>query len=51
MDLFHFREESQGSVLWHEKGWNLVQKLMLYMRATHDDEGNKESNRREILNR
>ena len=21
MDLFHFREESPGSVFWHEKGW------------------------------
>ena len=23
MDLFHFREESPGSVFWHEKGWAL----------------------------
>ena len=21
MDLFHFREESPGSVFWHQKGW------------------------------
>ena len=27
MDLFHFREESPGSVFWHEKGWHLFQKL------------------------
>ena len=33
MDLFHFREESPGSVFWHEKGWNLFQKLISYMRA------------------
>ena len=32
MDLFHFREESPGSVFWHEKGWNLFQKLIDYMR-------------------
>ena len=32
MDLFHFREESPGSVFWHEKGWNLFQKLISYMR-------------------
>ena len=25
MDLFHFREESPGSVFWHQKGWSLFQ--------------------------
>ena len=34
MDLFHFREESPGSVFWHEKGWALFQKLINYMRET-----------------
>ena len=33
MYLFHFREESPGSVFWHEKGWILFQKLVDYMRA------------------
>ena len=28
MDLFHFREESPGSVFWHEKGWLLFQRLI-----------------------
>jgi threonyl-tRNA synthetase len=28
MDLFHFREESPGSVFWHEKGWLLFQRLV-----------------------
>ena len=32
MDLFHFREESPGSVFWHEKGWTLFQRLVEYMR-------------------
>ena len=27
MDLFHFREESPGSVFWHEKGWKLISKV------------------------
>ena len=27
MDLFHFREESPGSVFWHEKGWNVISKI------------------------
>ena len=33
MDLFHFREDSPGAVFWHEKGWNLFQKLIDFMRA------------------
>ncbi|MDP6162871.1 MAG: hypothetical protein QF837_09375, partial [Acidimicrobiales bacterium] len=32
MDLFHFREESPGSVFWHEKGWALFQKLINFMK-------------------
>jgi len=36
MDLFHFREESPGSVFWHEKGWKLFQKLINYMRARQE---------------
>ena len=36
MDLFHFREESPGSVFWHEKGWALFQKLIDYMRMKQD---------------
>ena len=27
MDLFHFREESPGSVFWHEKGCGLISKI------------------------
>ncbi len=51
MDLFHFREESPGSVFWHEKGWNLFQKLISYMRAKQDEAGYKEINTPEILDR
>ena len=36
MDLFHFREESPGSVFWHEKGWNLFQRLVEYMRLNKE---------------
>ena len=36
MDLFHFREESPGSVFWHQKGWSLFQKLVSYMRMKQD---------------
>ena len=51
MDLFHFREESPGSVFWHEKGWNLFQKLISYMRNKQDKAGYKEINTPEILDR
>ena len=51
MDLFHFREESPGSVFWHEKGWNLFQKLISFMRMKQDLAGYKEINTPEILDR
>ncbi len=51
MDLFHFREESPGSVFWHEKGWSLFQKLVNYMRAKQKVAGYKEINTPEILDR
>jgi len=51
MDLFHFREESPGAVFWHEKGWNLFQKLIDYMRAKQKIAGYKEINTPEILDR
>ena len=43
-DLFHFREESPGSVFWHEKGWLLFQRLVEYMRAKQRLAGYKEIN-------
>ena len=51
MDLFHFREESPGSVFWHQKGWNLFQKLISYMRKKQDIAGYKEINTPEILDK
>jgi threonyl-tRNA synthetase len=51
MDLFHFREESPGSVFWHEKGWALFQKLINYMRSKQDFAGYKEVNTPEVLDR
>ena len=49
MDLFHFREESPGSVFWHEKGWLLFQRLVEYMRAKQRLAGYKEINTPELL--
>ena len=51
MDLFHFREESPGSVFWHEKGWSLFQKLIDYMRMKQNIAGYKEINTPEVLDR
>ena len=51
MDLFHFREESPGSVFWHQKGWKLFQKLVSYMREKQNYAGYDEINTPEILDR
>ena len=32
MDLFHFQEEAQGSVFWHDKGYRIWQELEQYIR-------------------
>jgi len=51
MDLFHFREESPGSVFWHEKGWLLFQRLIEYMRTKQRFAGYKEINTPELLDK
>jgi len=51
MDLFHFREDSPGTVFWHEKGWNLFQKLVQYMREKQRLAGYKEINTPEMLDK
>ena len=51
MDLFHFREESPGSVFWHEKGWLIFQRLVEYMRAKQRLAGYKEINTPELLDK
>ena len=51
MDLFHFREESPGSVFWHRKGWSLFQNLISYMREKQNLAGYQEINTPEILDR
>ena len=51
MDLFHYREESPGAVLWHEKGWILFQRLIEYMRMKQRLTGYKEINTPELLDK
>lgn len=51
MDLFHFQEEAPGSVFWHEKGWRLFQTLIAYMRRRQDENGYKEVNSPDMMDR
>tara|TARA_Y100000590_G_scaffold77436_1_gene85785 strand:- start:642 stop:2558 length:1917 start_codon:yes stop_codon:yes gene_type:complete len=51
MDLFHFREESPGSVFWHPKGWSLFQTLVNYMKLKQKNAGYKEINTPELLDK
>ena len=51
MDLFHFREESPGSVFWHEKGWLIFLRLIEYMRMKQRLAGYKEINTPELLDK
>ena len=51
MDLFHFREESPGSVFWHAKGWTLFQSLINYMRKRQEEAGYSEINTPDIMDK
>ncbi|AFC74493.1 threonine--tRNA ligase [Rickettsia parkeri str. Tate's Hell] len=32
LDLFHFQEEAQGMVFWHDKGWSIYSTIEQYIR-------------------
>ena len=51
MDLFHFQEESPGSVFWHSKGWILYQSLINYMKKRQDEAGYYEINTPDIMDK
>ena len=51
MDLFHFQEESPGSVFWHAKGWNVLQDLKNFLRKKQSDAGYQEINTPDMLDR
>ncbi len=51
MSLFHFQEESPGSVFWHTKGWLLFQTLVNYMKKRQDAAGYEEINTPDIMDR
>ena len=51
MDLFHFQEESPGSVFWHKKGWDIFNELQSYLRKKQSDSGYEEVNTPDMLDR
>ena len=51
MDLFHFQEESPGSIFCHEKGWDVFKRLENYLREKQLDSGYKEINTPDMLDR
>ena len=51
MDLFHFQEESPGSVFWHKKGWYIFNELQSYLRKKQLDSGYEEVNTPDMLDR
>ncbi len=51
LDLFHFQEEAQGSVFWHNNGWTLFRTLIDYMRQRQEDAGYEEINTPDIMDK
>jgi threonyl-tRNA synthetase len=51
MDLFHFQEEAPGSIFWHDKGWRLFQTLIAYMRRRQEENGYKEVNSPDMMDK
>ena len=49
MDLFHFQEEAQGSVFWHDKGYVIWQALEQYIRRRIRAAGYQEVKTPQIL--
>ncbi len=49
MDLFHFQEEAQGSVFWHDKGYAIWQALEQYIRRRIRDAGYQEVKTPQLL--
>ena len=50
-DLFHFQEEAQGSVFWHNNGWTLFRTLIDYMRQRQEEAGYEEINTPDIMDK
>ena len=44
LDLFHFQENTPGSVFWHPKGWAIYRIIMEYIRKKLENNGYEEVN-------
>ncbi len=42
LNLFHFQEEAQGMVFWHDKGWTIYRLIEQYIRSKITKAGYKE---------
>ena len=51
MGLFHFEEVAPGSVFWHQRGWQMFQELISYMRKQQEAAGYVEVNSPDIMDR
>ena len=51
LDLFHFQEEAQGMVFWHEKGWTLYRIIEDYIRRQLEKNGYKEVRTPQLMDR
>jgi len=51
MGLFHFQPEAPGAVFWHNKGWNLFQNLIDFMRKKQNEAGYVEINTPDIMDK
>ena len=51
MDLYHFQEESPGSVFWHPKGQRLFRALIRYVRERQSAAGYVEVDTPELMDR
>ena len=51
MNLFHFQEESPGSIFWHTKGWDVFMRLKNYLRKKQLESGYEEINTPDMLDR
>ncbi|MBT6206076.1 MAG: threonine--tRNA ligase [Rhodospirillaceae bacterium] len=51
MDLFHFQEETVGSVFWHDKGWRLYRTVQGYVRRRLEAEKYEEVNTPQMVAR
>ncbi len=51
MNLFHFQEESPGSIFWHNKGWDVFMRLQNYLRKKQTEAGYEEINTPDMLDR